>query len=53
MKITSIRSLLYTAAKLLGDVQAVKTGKVPERIVRRVAGKITGRLLGKIGRMMR
>jgi hypothetical protein len=51
--IPKIRSLLYTTAKLLGDVRAVQTGKVPERIVRRVAGKLTGRVLGAIGRIFR
>lgn len=46
--ITLIRSTLYTVAKILGDVQAVRKGTVPKRVGRRVAGKATGRLLGKI-----
>jgi len=46
--ISSFRSLLYTTAKLLGDVNAVRKGKVGERICRRAAGKVTGKLLGKL-----
>ncbi len=34
-----IRSLLYWLARLLGDVNAVRKGRVGQRIVRRVAGK--------------
>lgn len=47
MKINLIRSILYGLAKFLGDVNAVKKGKVKKRIGRRVAGKATGRFLGK------
>jgi len=43
-----MRSFLYWLARLLGDVNAVKRGKVGRRIGRRVAGKATGRLLGKL-----
>ncbi len=31
----------------MGDVNAVKKGKVGKRVARRVAGKVTGRSLGK------
>ncbi len=48
MTIGKIRSLLYGAAKILGDISAVQRGKVKERLARRLAGKATGRLLGKI-----
>ena len=50
MSISKTRGLLYLLAKLLGDVQAVKRGRVGKRIARRVAGKMTGRGLGKIFR---
>lgn len=46
----SFRSLLYTLGKLLGDARAVKNGTVGKRIARRVAGKITGRGLGRLFR---
>ena len=42
------RGFLYTLAKILGDVNAVKKGKIGRRIGRRVAGKGTGRMLGKL-----
>ncbi|KKL28098.1 hypothetical protein LCGC14_2378550 [marine sediment metagenome] len=42
------RSFLYTLAKLMGDVNAVKKNKVGRRAGRRVAGKITGRGLRRL-----
>ena len=44
------RGFLYWLAKLLGDINAVKKGKVGRRVGRRIAGKATGRLFGKIFR---
>ncbi len=43
-----LRGLLYTIARLMGDVNAVKKGKVGKRVGRRAAGKLTGRGLGKL-----
>jgi len=47
MTINKIRSLLYLTARLLGDAKAVSQG--PEatgrRIIRRMAGKVTSRIL--------
>lgn len=40
-----LRSFLYWLAKLLGDINAVKRGRVGKRVARRVAGKATGRML--------
>lgn len=48
MSINKIRSLLYNVAKILGDVNAVKKGKIGKRVTRRVAGKVTGKLMGKL-----
>jgi hypothetical protein len=42
------RGFLYLLAKLLGDINAVKKGKVKRRIGRRLAGKATGRLFNKL-----
>jgi hypothetical protein len=45
------RSFLYRLARVLGDVEAVSSGK-PERVVKRIARKAayrsTGRLLRKL-----
>lgn len=46
----AIRSLLYLIARILGDVNAVRKGKVKRRIGRRLAGKLTGRGLGRLFR---
>ncbi|MBS4006926.1 MAG: hypothetical protein KGZ45_00630 [Clostridium sp.] len=48
MSISKVRGLLYWLGKALGDVHAVKSGKVGKRIARRAAGKATGRLLRKL-----
>jgi len=45
-----MRSLLYFLARLLGDISAVRKGRVGKRIGRRIAGRVTGRLLGKLFR---
>jgi len=44
----SFRGFLYGLAKIMGDVNAVKKGKVGKRVVRRTAGKATGRTMRKI-----
>jgi len=43
-----LRSALYTIARLMGDANAVKKGKVGKRVARRAAGKATGRTLRKL-----
>lgn len=48
MNIPKIRTFLYTSAKFLGDVSAVKNGTIGKRIVRRVAGKAASRFINKI-----
>lgn len=47
---TGFRSLLYRLARILGDVNATRKGRVGRRIGRRVAGRATGRGLGKLFR---
>jgi len=46
----ALRSLLYLIARLIGDVSAVRRGRVGRRIGRRIAGKFTGRWLGRLFR---
>lgn len=41
--IGKIRSFLYTTAKILGDVNAVKRNKIGTRVTNRVTGKISSR----------
>lgn len=43
MKISKIRSILYTLAKYLGDVDAAKKGKLPQRLANRAIGRFTSR----------
>ena len=44
----SFKSDLYKALALSNDVNAIRKGKVPRRIGRRIYGKITGRLARRI-----
>jgi hypothetical protein len=50
--ISALRSLLYTLARLLGDISAVRRGPeaMVKRLARQQAGKITDRWLGKLFR---
>ena len=48
--LAKVRKALYKGAKALGDVQAVRKKRVGKRIVRRAAGKVAGRALGKLFR---
>ena len=52
MTLSQFRSKLYALAKFLGDVQAATHKKpgtaIPKRIGRRIAGKVTGRLIGSL-----
>lgn len=47
---SGFRSFLYQLAKILGDAQAVRRGRIGRRIGRRAAGKLTGRALRKLFR---
>ncbi len=48
MSINKTRGILYWLARILGDANAVKKGRVGRRVGRRIAGKATGRGLGKL-----
>lgn len=48
MSINKTRGFLYWLARLLGDVNAVKKGRVGKRIVRRTTGRAAGRTLRKL-----
>jgi len=49
MSISKLRGLLYRLARL-GDVNAVENGNVPQRVERRILGRMTARILGKLFR---
>jgi hypothetical protein len=44
----SARGWLYRIARLMGDANAVKKGKVGRRVARRAAGKVAGRGMRKL-----
>ena len=50
MSISRVRGFLYSLARFLGDVNAVEKGKVPQRVERRIVGRMTARILGKLFR---
>ncbi len=47
MRINKIRSALYKTAQILGDINAVQKGKLPQRIVRRTLWRIIGRAINR------
>jgi len=48
MTINKVRNVLYTSAKVLGDVNAVQRGKIPQRIARRTVGKYASKIMNDI-----
>ena len=50
LTINKTRGFLYLLAKLLGDLQAARKGRVGKRIARRAAGRATGKGLRKLFR---
>lgn len=44
----SLTNSLYAVLRLRNDLNAVRRGKVPQRIGRRLYGKMTGRLARKL-----
>ncbi len=47
-RLVKFRSFLYRLARILGDVNALRRGRVGRRVGRRVAGRITGKGLGRL-----
>jgi len=50
MTIGSVRTILYALARILGDVQAVRRGRIRQRVQNRIAGRILGRFLRRVFR---
>ncbi|CAI8850022.1 MULTISPECIES: hypothetical protein [Bacillus] len=48
MSINKTRGFLYMIARILGDIDAARKGKLGKRVVRRAAGKTTGKILRKL-----
>lgn len=44
------RGFLYKLARMLGDVEAVKKGRVGKRLGRRASGKASGKIMRKLFR---
>lgn len=49
LTIGKIRRAAYKTARVLGDVQAVKKGKVARRVKNRIVGKMLGKAVSKLG----
>lgn len=47
MSINKIRSFLYKLAKILGDINAVRKGKIKQRVKNRIVGKYASKRLFK------
>lgn len=46
--ISTLRSFLYALSRLLGDVDAVRTGRVGRRVKNRVLGRMAGRIIRRL-----
>lgn len=44
------RGFLYKLARILGDVEAVKKGRIGKRVGRRATGKASGKIMRKLFR---
>lgn len=44
----NFKSLIYKLLRISNDINAIKRGKIGQRIGRRVVGKATGRLMNKL-----
>lgn len=50
MSLNNTRSLLYRSARLLGHAQAVRRGRVPQRLWNVALGRVLGRIFGRLYR---
>lgn len=50
MSIAKTRRGLYKANRLLGDVQAVRSGRIWQRVVNRLIGRAAGRAMRGVWR---
>ncbi len=50
MTLNRIRNGLYRGGRILGDINAVRKGKIVQRAARRVVGKVIGKGLSRIFR---
>lgn len=50
VSLNQIRTVLYTVAKFLGDLNAIEKGRLAQRLARRIVGNLTGRFLGRLFR---
>ena len=44
------RSVLYKAARILGDFNSIKKGTIGNRVSNRIVGKISGRMSSKVSK---
>ena len=48
MTLSKLRNLLYKTARVLGDVQAVRRGRIVKRIHNRIVGRLSSKILRRI-----
>ena len=48
MTLSKLRGLLYKTARIIGDVQAIRHGRIVKRIHNRIVGRLSGKLLRRI-----
>jgi hypothetical protein len=53
MTLTQLRRALYVSAKILGDVQAIRKGRIGHRLAQRKAGKLARKGLNRALKALR
>ena len=48
MTLSKLRGLFYKTARVLGDVQAVRRGRIVKRIHNRIVGRLSSKILNRI-----
>lgn len=48
MTLNSLRSVLYAAARILGDLNAILKGRILQRLERRAVYRMTSRIIRKL-----
>lgn len=53
LTVSKTRGLLYGVAQLLGDVNAVRRGRIGQRVANRALGRVAGRTIRRMTRGIR
>lgn len=44
----SVKSMIYKALRISNDINAIKKGKIAQRVGRRITGRMTSKMMNKM-----